>query len=712
MKIKTIGNCLKQEKKVFVCAFVAIAFLTVILVLGKDNLSAKVTIEPDMTSGSVGFRGVSVDGIWYNADYLTINMGNWVVEPVTGVMHATDNSKLVIRLPLTTEEVSFVFNCSPDEGSCKVIGTGVVTDLELKQGYSNEYGQCYAVKFNRLWCIAEKLMSGLIIALLGAMILAVGLYQTEALSCHTITQDTQETKFLQTGSFKIWNIFWNPNDWRWKTSILFSFLVNFLAYGYLFTNRIYSHDSLKVTTSQFEQAWAISLGRFLQYPVALLRSDVSSIWLIGIISCVLLGFAIYIITLLFDLESKISIFFVASIISVNLSFICLHTTYIVSSDLFALAFLLNTLAVFLMEKREKKYCLLAGILIASSLAIYQAYITVTLVLCIAILIRDCLRNQKAKDTGMRAIIYAGVVLLAGLIYSVALKIVLTITKIEVESGYNGLGKVVLSDYFRNMKSLIYNTYKYPFAFFFTPNGYNTHLLVFVNIACMMIALLLVLFFARKNRISISNRLFITVLIILMPFAANAIFFVSQGSVHMLMMQGLFVMFACVVLLWAQYMRKCPKIRGNAINITMVVLFIVVTWNSVVYSNSAVVMKSTIIESSNMLMNRIVDRVEQLDGYIPGITEVCFWGTLEESSLLQKPFGFERFQDEYAVGLAYNTSVTRFMEENFFTWQTNYNINVNSQQREGEAEIINKMEAFPAKNSVKMTEEGRVLVKLS
>ena len=275
-----------------------------------------------------------------------------------------------------------------------------------------------------------------------------------------------------------------------------------------------------------------------------------------------------------------------------------------------------------------------------------------------------------------------------------------------------MGKVVLSDYFRNMKSLIYNTYKYPFAFFFTPNGYNTHLLVFVNIACMMIALLLVLFFARKNRISISNRLFITVLIILMPFAANAIFFVSQGSVHMLMMQGLFVMFACVVLLWAQYMRKCPKIRGNAINITMVVLFIVVTWNSVVYSNSAVVMKSTIIESSNMLMNRIVDRVEQLDGYIPGITEVCFWGTLEESSLLQKPFGFERFQDEYAVGLAYNTSVTRFMEENFFTWQTNYNINVNSQQREGEAEIINKMEAFPAKNSVKMTEEGRVLVKLS
>ena len=112
------------------------------------------------------------------------------------------------------------------------------------------------------------------------------------------------------------------------------------------------------------------------------------------------------------------------------------------------------------------------------------------------------------------------------------------------------------------------------------------------------------------------------------------------------------------------------------------------------------------------MTRVLDRVEQLDGYEPGETPVCFIGNISHSPIAMTRAGFEDYV--YFTGADKLFAVT---DENMI-WMYLGDVMAYPMARlntaelsEAQREAAENMDGFPKKGSVRWA-DGAVLVKFS
>ena len=214
------------------------------------------------------------------------------------------------------------------------------------------------------------------------------------------------------------------------------------------------------------------------------------------------------------------------------------------------------------------------------------------------------------------------------------------------------------------------------------------------------------------------------LIALMPFGANFIYFVSKGLIHALMTFSFNLLYIYAV--WIAELqfdslsrrseRAEPSGRTSAPRVGRVILFAaagVLILNNIVYSNQLYLKKSIEFQATLITMNRVIDRIEQTDGYVFDETPVVFVGLISDSKLSQaRPV----FQDIDAIGMSDNYSVTYLdTYQAFFDNILGYPI-----QMVGDADLvqayseradIQEMPTFPDAGSVQMM-DGILFVKFS
>lgn len=437
---------------------------------------------------------------------------------------------------------------------------------------------------------------------------------------------------------------WKRNE-KWLIwALLSTFVWGLVAHGYGFLHDTFTHDGLSGLVGSGSNSWKISLGRFLvPFYRAVFRTEVTLPWLVGLLSLFWIGLAVFLVIRMFELEDPASIVMTAGIFTVNITISATAATYLHDLDGNLFGMLCAAAAAYLW--RRVKFGEFAGaVCIAMSMGLYQSYISVTIVLIMFACILDLLDGETFLTVLLRGLRGVGMLLLGALCYSLMLKGALVLTGTDAATGsYNSLDNLFqlsLSDILELVKEARVKCYQRligmvsPYSDRFIRNS--------IRVMIWMSGIVLLWAVIRK-RVKLLCLAVLAALLWLLPLGMNLIHVLSAGESHDLMVYGVWMFWLFVLLLgrWAWKNAKNWEVKpGKAIRIVSMALVFVLLYSNVQVANALYLKKDLEQDAHTSMMTRIVYRIEDYDGYVPGETQVVFAGYL--SQLKQTVNGFKDY----------------------------------------------------------------------
>lgn len=486
------------------------------------------------------------------------------------------------------------------------------------------------------------------------------------------------------------------NKKLFKTAITASCIIFFVTHAYCFLNVLYSHDSLMVF--QDDAGWQISLGRFVQPFYVFIRGKIVSPLWIGTLSFLFLVTSIYLIVKMLKIKNMVQICLSAGILITSSTYVLSNATYLPWSDIYTLDLLCAVVAAYVAIYYKRFYAL-SVICMVTSLGLYQSYVQVTVLLLVFDISLDVLSNKDFKHTLQKAIKYLSMIIISLLLYFCIFKLFLVVFKIQPISSYNGLTEVGKYDNFNQIIKLFGGSYLFVFRKFFNPITYNEKIAIMVKMLLCWFAGICVCAIARKNKISKINTALLFALILIFPFAFNFVYFISKGMEHDLMTYSFYIV---PILLFVLMNYASIKYKSK-FTIAVYFCFGILIFNSIIFANQTYLNKDLTHRATLSVFTRIIDRLEQTDGYIPGETPVCFIGDLNSNTIVSKHrHGFiVKGTGTTISAVTYNTQVYL---ENILAYPVKFYNEVPSE------EIVNELDIFPSKNSCKVI-DGVCYVKI-
>jgi hypothetical protein len=454
----------------------------------------------------------------------------------------------------------------------------------------------------------------------------------------------------------------------------------------------------------------------------MLRGRLCAPFLIGLFSLTFLALALCLMVDLLKIKSLTVIAVLCGIFATAASVSLANATYISWTDIFMLAFLANVLSVFF--QRRYKYGFFPGaLMVAVSLALYQSFFEVAAVLSLILLIKDCLDGLPAKSILVRGVKALASLLIGLALYYICLQVVVSRVNIDLSATYNGIANV--GDYSgKSIPRLLVKTYLFPFRSIASPLTFHPVLSAVVNIGMLVLAAAALVRTCLRKKPAKLNVLFLILFVLLIPLGMNAVYFISKEMKHALMTYSFcfFYVFAFVPLEYgadATTLQRNPDSRSgtrtprNFVRIIMVAATGILILNNIVYANQLYLKKELEYQATLSTMTRIVDRIEQADGYILQETPVAIIGSLNESVLAVERPGFT-FQDALGMELTYSVTYPDTYNA-YFSDILGYPINLvaDREQIAGYENLaqVQSMPAFPASGCCAML-DGVLIVKLS
>lgn len=521
-----------------------------------------------------------------------------------------------------------------------------------------------------------------------------------------------------------------------KWSVLAVLVFSVVAHGYRFANNMYSHDSLLVIY-QNDYAWQVSLGRFIQPLLILLRGSLCSPWLISVIAILFTSLSVYFIADFLKINNKIGVVLTAGIFVCNTTVISANAAFLPWVDFYTLTCFLAVFGVWcikmawyneVIDTKWKRILLtLVGIFaLIGSLSIYQSYICVAIGLIMIDVLFSLMKKAEFKDVFKRTLIYIVSFVIAGVIYYVMWKLMQIIFHVGTADSYNGLSTV--GDYSdTSIFSVLINTYKQVIHYFWTPEIFKsviykqmnigiawTWILRFVNVAMVVSIFINIFLQNKKEKTPLWQRICQLVILVLLPFGLNFVSFISKGMEHTLMVFAFLLVYVLAIQLFGERLDTCGTFYAQIddtekqhtglsfANITkssiVLIPFVVLLWNSIVYSNQVYLKKELQAEATTALMNRVVYEIEHTENYVSGETEVAFFGNFQVSDYVQDLADFEEVLP-YGMG---KSSVTYIgADYALLKYILDVNMNLTRVDTEDEAQMkqVEDMPCYPAEGSI-------------
>lgn len=498
-------------------------------------------------------------------------------------------------------------------------------------------------------------------------------------------------------------------------SYMFVALFYAFAHGYRFFNNMFSGDAL-VNIYQRDWAWQISLGRVFQPIYLMFRGTIANPWLISLLAVFFIGTAEVILVDLFSIKKDYSIAFLAAILTCNSVVTTANVSFLPWADIYALAFLLAVWGSALILKK-KWYFVTAGIiLLASSMALYQAYICVAIVIFLYKLIEDLQAGMEIKKFILKGCSIAVSLILSGGVYFFFWKVIQKPLGIWTSDGYNGLNKIGTSPD-EPLSGIILGAYRVVADFFFNPmkfislayRGQSLSVLWVWALRLLALVGLVIMLFQFANKLihaekkNYVNIIFQCALVLLLPLAADFVYVLSKGTLHDLMKYA-FVLLALPLIICIDNADMRVITKKICLILSGIILFGFV-WNNIVASNQIYLKRQLQEDATRELVSRIVYDIEHTDGYVPGQTEVAIVGYFDKSYVTDIS-GMEEIQ---AYGMS-KTSLTYYGTE-FYYMDLVMNVDMDFVYADPKEEVIKNMPTYPQKGSVAIV-DGVLVVKIS
>lgn len=431
---------------------------------------------------------------------------------------------------------------------------------------------------------------------------------------------------------------------RNKRWLYFAFAAVFIwgmaAHGYAMLDNNLSHDSLnEFDASVFGNVHKIRLGRIIVPTYRqLFRGDLTMPWLIGLLSLLWVGIAVFLAIKTFRIESKLTAGLVAGVFVANISFSANAATYIHDLDCNMFAVMCAVCAVFLW--RRVSWGWLPGIVfVAGAVGIYQSmmFVTVTLVMIACIL--DILDKQSFEETLKKGLKAVGMLLLGGVLYYLLLKLQLYRSGLTMYTGIANSVDNLENLSLRTLPRMVAETY----ALFWNQiwNAYSSYSASMVKGMTALLILtsgLAVVVGLCSKEVSILSKALCLVLILLLPLGTAMVNILSAGYVHELMLYAVWLVYLLPLLLsdwlikhWQKekWMSRFAFIRRSG----CMLLMLVILYGNVQFANTIYLRKDIEYDAYLSAMTRMVARMEEVEGYIPGQTPVVFVGVLTNGKAL-------------------------------------------------------------------------------
>ena len=395
---------------------------------------------------------------------------------------------------------------------------------------------------------------------------------------------------------------------QWKICFFAALITGLIAHLYKITNWLPNWDSL---VFRYDSQNMIAMGRWFLPVVCSFSSFYDLPFLNGVIAIVFHALSAVCICKMLNVQKKITAGLIGAVI-VSFPTVTSVMMYNYVADGYSFAFFLSTLAVLYMTKEKPNY-LLSAVLIALSAGIYQAYITVTIMLVLLHLIDELIFNNASFRAVLKK---AGYMLLSGIfgvaLYGIVLKVILGIFSIELLDYQGANGAASLSNI--NLPASLYLVKETFIKCFFDLSG-GVNVYVALNAIILIFTLMYYLKYIVKNKIykNPANLFMIIILSVMLIFGAGALAFINSGvDYHNLMLMGYSAFYLFFLVLYERGTGTNENYTCLKCWIVLLMAIAIIT-NQVVISNVSYHKAQIAYEKSYGVLMRIADRIEQTPG---------------------------------------------------------------------------------------------------
>ena len=399
---------------------------------------------------------------------------------------------------------------------------------------------------------------------------------------------------------------------QWKVCFWSGIVVGLLAHLYKIINWLPNWDSL---VFRYDSQNMIALGRWFLPVVCSFSSFYDLPFLNGIIAIFFHAVSAVLICRILNVQKKMTAILIGAAI-VSFPTVTSVMMYNYVADGYSIAFFLSTFAAWLMTKEKPRY-IIAAILIALSTGIYQAYITVTIMLVLIKLIDKIIYECAPFLTILKN---CSLMLLTGIagvaLYGIILKVLLSVSSMKLLD-YQGINTSASLSNIDLLGSLYVIKETFVRCFFDISEGVNTY--VILNFLVVAITLAHYVKYIIKNQLYKKplNILSVVFLSVMLLVGAGALAFVNAGiDYHNLMLMGYAVFYLFFLILYERGSEKNEKHARIKCWIILLVSVLIVS-NQIVISNVSYHKAQIAYEKSYGVLIRIADRIEQTEG-----AEIC------------------------------------------------------------------------------------------
>lgn len=510
------------------------------------------------------------------------------------------------------------------------------------------------------------------------------------------------------------------NNKEKKTIFLVTIITSMIVHFQLYALIITGPDTLINSIYHQADIWEPMLLRFGLDFMQMIKGNIVSPMLVTLISSIILGLTVILTIDLLEIKNKY-FKYITAIIFVVAPNISATLTFFYCSDAYILGMFLATLSVYIVRKyKDTKWTILiSGILIALALGMYQTYLSVTMVLCIATLIVDVLNDKDKKEIGINIIKY----ILMGIVGIVIFYIIAYLTlafKGLPASNYSGANSIGMETLFE-LPKLLPEAYQSFFSYYFNdkiiPNTiWNTNLFYIAIFATVFVSIIYIII---KNKLHkrILNIMLLLLFIIIAPICFGIIeITVPDVDIHILM--------ACsMIYIFPIFLRILEILPRNTIEkvLKSVVIFcsLIIIWNYIWQDNASYIAINTMQKQTESLALRLVSQIEQLDGYNQDMP-VLILGDLKKNSYLDKNNTSIEAKKIYNRTWGFISDYSTIWSENLDSWRKilyeYVGVNINLVSINDNKEILDEdefknMNFYPQNDSIKII-NNMVVIKLN
>lgn len=515
-----------------------------------------------------------------------------------------------------------------------------------------------------------------------------------------------------------------------KLCFIWTYIIGFATHGFCYFNTTFNHDGTMIYLT--DDDWKAEMGRYLTPIYRVLRTRYSAPWLTGVLSLAFLSLCAYLTVRMFSINRKSFIVCIAGLFSVNYSLIITNAYCIHDSDSYMFSVLLAVTSAYVllcgfpgMERikglnaRTIVKIALSGMCIAGSMALYQAYVTLSFALILIYIIKGCLENNETAKT-LRIIAETVIMYIVGAIfYIVGLKVFLKIFNVELASeGHNSITSVFSVDGW-NILGGIRKAYGIFYEYFFEITKFNRYFPIVVNVIVLVFCIIVAVCMCVSGRISIFNKIAVIVSFLIFPVVLGALSMISEVA-HLMKVQYVTVYFIPLVILRTseniELKHNLKQLVTKAVSILMVISIVVVMYNSMAFANGIYLAKTLDYQATYELMGNVIADIGKVDGYVPGQTPVAFIGTpVTASQLNGQRNGYTNMWEMDSSTHDFYYSVTGYYTYfHYINSIMNINMDIVSVSEAAEYAALPEvasMPLYPSSESIKMV-NGVVIVKFS